>query len=76
MNKTVKVVTKDKKLAIKFTGNNIIELEKADEKADENSRWYFENLEAKYIYFITDKAGKITSFNILTTVKLLKEKII
>jgi len=72
LNKSIKVIAKDNKLAIQFSESEIIEIN----KPDENNRWYFKDNESKYIYFITDKTGKIESLNLVKIIKLNKEKVL
>ena len=70
LNKNIKIITKNNKLAIWFSENNVIELN----DSDENNRWYFKDNPNKYIYFQRNKAGNIESFNLVTIEKLNKKQ--
>lgn len=68
LDKNIKIIAKNNKLAIQISENNIIELK----TPDEDNRWYFKDNHNKYIYFITNESGKIESLNLITIAELQK----
>jgi len=70
LNKNIKIIPKNNKLAIQFSENSVIELN----DPDEDNRWYFKDSHKKYIYFITNETGKIESLNLVTIEELQKNE--
>ena len=70
LNKNIKIIIKNNKLAIQFSENSVIELN----EPEKDNRWYFKDSHNKYIYFITNETGKIESFNLVTIEELQKNE--